>query len=98
MSQKMSEEELFLLAAAKVERRTFTINFVPYILINLILVVIWRVTGGGFPWFLFPLCIWGILLLVHYWSVFISKRPRRLSERRKKLIAIEVWKMKKKGY
>ncbi len=42
------------------KRRAFKRNLVKYVAVNAMLFVIWLVTGGGFPWFLFPLMGWGI--------------------------------------
>ena len=93
MPQNISEEELYRLAEARVKRRGFLFNFIPYIVVNLLLLIIWRVTGGGFPWFLFPLCLWGIIVLLHYLGAFVLKPRRQMSERRKKLVVMEVMKM-----
>ena len=95
MSQ-IPDEELYRLAEERVKRRGFLIHFVPYIIINLFLVVIWRVTSGGFPWFLFPLCLWGIVILLHYLGAFVLKPRKQMSERQKKLIMMEVMRMKRR--
>ncbi len=36
-----------------------------YALVNAGLVVIWLVTGRGYPWFIWPLFGWGIGVLAH---------------------------------
>lgn len=50
------------------------IHAVVYVLVNLLLVVIWLVSawvsGEWFPWFLFPLCGWGVGLGIHAWTVY----------------------------
>jgi len=93
MSQ-IPDEDLYRLAEERVKRRGFLFNFIPYVIINLLLVIIWRVTGGGFPWFLFPLCFWGIVVLLHYLGAFVLKPRKQMSERQKKLIMMEVIRMK----
>lgn len=41
------------------------IHAVVFVCIQLLLVVIWAVTGRGMPWFLFPLFGWGAGLAAH---------------------------------
>lgn len=37
-----------------------------YVIVNGGLVAIWAYAGGGFPWPLFPLFLWGLGLASHY--------------------------------
>jgi hypothetical protein len=37
-----------------------------FVAVQLMLVVVWALTGGGYLWFLFPLGGWGIGLAAHY--------------------------------
>jgi len=72
----MSEEELYSLARKRVEeKKGFYIHFAVYIMVNILLVIIWAVTGAGFPWFVFPLGGWGIGVLFHFLGVFVFSRP-----------------------
>ena len=51
MSTGMSEEELYRLASKRVEeKKGFYTHFAVYIGVNIMLVIIWSVTGAGFPW------------------------------------------------
>ena len=56
--------------------------------VNLLLFVVWLVTGAGFPWFVFPLFGWLIGLVAHGASVYVLRDPddevflRELSRRR----------------
>jgi len=43
----------------------FWVHATVFVAVNLMLFVIWLVTGAGFPWFLFPLLGWGIGMAVH---------------------------------
>ena len=47
------------------KRRTFYLHLSVYVAVNLMLIAIWALVGGGFPWFLFPLMGWGIGLVAH---------------------------------
>ena len=73
MTTGMSEEQIYELAKKRVEeKRGFFVHLTVYILVNIMLILIWRfAAGGGFPWFLFPLCGWGIGVLMHFLGVFV---------------------------
>ena len=76
MSTKMSEEEIYRLARKRVEeKKGFFVHLVFYILVNIGLVIIWAfASGGGFPWFLFPLGGWGIGLIFHFLGAFVFNK------------------------
>jgi hypothetical protein len=59
-------------------QRVFWVHAVLWLTVNLLLVVIWAVTGGGFPWFVFPLLGWLIGLAAHGGSVFLLRSPQDL--------------------
>lgn len=56
-------------------RRTVAVHAVLWAAVNLLLVVIWAVTGAGFPWFVFPLMGWFIGLAAHAATVFVRRSP-----------------------
>ena len=71
------------------KRRTFYVHLSVYLAVNLMLIGIWALAGGGFPWFLFPLMGWGIgvvahgataFLLAHPDDIVLQREQRRLSE------------------
>ena len=75
MSSSMSEEELYREARKRVEeKKGFFIHLAAYICVNIFLIIIWAVTGAGFPWFVFPLGGWGIGILFHFLGVFVFSR------------------------
>ncbi len=75
MSTRMSEEDLYRLASKNVEeKKGFFIHLAVYIIVNIMLLIIWAVTGAGFPWFVFPLGGWGIGILFHFLGVFVFSR------------------------
>jgi hypothetical protein len=56
----MDESELHKLAQKRVQmRRGFLIHLLLYVFVNAMLIVIWSVTGKGYPWFVWPLAVWG---------------------------------------
>ena len=73
MTTGMSEEQIYELAKKRVEeKRGFFVHLTVYILVNIMLVLIWRfAAGGGFPWFIFPLCGWGIGIIIHFLNTFV---------------------------
>jgi hypothetical protein len=72
MAGMMSEEEIYEEARKRVKaKREFFSHLAAYVAVNVLLIIIWAVTGAGFPWFLFPLCGWGIGLFFHYMNTFV---------------------------
>ena len=73
MATGMSEEEIYELAKKRVEeKRSFFTHLTVYVIVNIMLVLIWRfASGGGFPWFIFPLGGWGIGLIIHALNTFV---------------------------
>ena len=76
MTTGMSEEQIYEQAKKRVEeKRGFFVHLTVYILVNIMLVLIWRfANGGGFPWFIFPLGGWGIGIIIHFLNVFVFGR------------------------
>jgi hypothetical protein len=69
----MKDDELEERIRTRVKKiKEFYTHLVVYIVINLLLVGIWYITGANFPWFLFPLGAWGIGLFFHWYSVYIE--------------------------
>ena len=57
------------------KRRAFYLHLSIYIAVNLMLIGIWALVGGGFPWFLFVLMGWGIAIVAHGASAFLMAHP-----------------------
>lgn len=55
-------------------RRGFTANVVAYVVINLALIGVWAVSGGGYFWPAWVLLGWGVGIVFHAWDTFF-KRP-----------------------
>jgi hypothetical protein len=68
-----SEEELRRVARERAKRKAdFYVHLAVYLAVNAFLVVLWWATGGGFPWFVFPLFGWGIGIAAHFMEAFIG--------------------------
>ena len=75
MAKQMTEEEIYEEAKKIVkEKKSFLNHFGAWASINIILVVIWALSGRGHPWFLWPLGIWGVFVLFHFLRVFVFER------------------------
>lgn len=75
MVNQMSEEEVYEEAKKRVKaKKDFYNHLGAWVLVNIVLVVVWALTDhGGHPWFLYPLCIWGIFILSHFVQTFVIK-------------------------
>ena len=95
MSTGMSEEEIYRQARKRVEeKKGFFSHFAVYVAVNIMLVIIWAVTGAGFPWFVFPLGGWGIGILFHFLGVFVFSKETAWERR---AVEKEVEKLKEGG-
>ena len=63
-------------------RRIFWLHVSIYVMTNVFLIVIWALTGGGFPWFVFPIFGWGIGLVAHGMVAFLLSPPEEIVLRR----------------
>ena len=76
MPEQMSEERIYEEARLRVKaRKEFWGHFGAWAVVNVILIIIWALNGGGYPWFLWPLCIWGAFVLLNYLRVYVF-RPK----------------------
>jgi hypothetical protein len=57
------------------KRRAFMVHAAVYAAVNLMLIGVWALAGGGFPWFLFALMGWGIGLVAHAATAYLLANP-----------------------
>ena len=62
---------------ARSARDGFVIHLGVYVAVNVMLLVIWAVTGAGHPWFVYPLLGWGVGIAAHGLAVRVSASRRR---------------------
>ena len=76
MANQISEEKIYAEARLRVKaKKDFYGHFGAWAVVNIILIIIWALTDlGGHPWFLWPLGIWGVFVLLHFLRVFIFER------------------------
>lgn len=57
----MEGNDLERLARKRVQmKRGYVTHLTLYLFVNLMLILVWYVTGRGYPWFLWPLVGWGV--------------------------------------
>ena len=71
-------------------RMGFLVHLAMYIVANVGFIVIWSLTGRGYPWFMWPALGWGIGLLAHAIGMLLG--PGSDAERR--AIARELGRMR----
>lgn len=94
MNGEMSEKEIYEQAVKHVkEKKDFFIHLLTYIVVNTSIFLVWMISGGGYPWFIWPLFGWGIGLIFHFLSVWVFERQTNWERRE---IDREVQRLKKK--
>ncbi|MFC2066138.1 2TM domain-containing protein [Chloroflexota bacterium] len=75
MASQLSEDEVYEVAKKRIKaRKEFYSNLGAWVVVNIILVIVWALTTpGGYMWFLWPLCIWGVVVLGHFVQAFMFK-------------------------
>ena len=87
MAKQMSEEEIYEEARKRVKAKTgFYRHLAVYVVVNIMLVLLWAFAAGrGYPWFLWPLGIWGIFVVFNFLDAFVfsrkTERDRRAIEK-----------------
>jgi hypothetical protein len=72
-----NDEELLKIARKRVQARVgFISHLLLYAAVNAGLVVIWALSERGYPWFVWPLVIWGAAVLVHAVTLWIGPDSR----------------------
>ena len=59
-------------------RQWFWLHFAVFATTQVFLFVIWMLSGVDFPWFVFPLFGWGIILAAHAVYAFVIKTPEEI--------------------
>jgi fatty acid desaturase len=73
MPQPMSEDEIYEEARKRVKaKKEFWSNFSSWAAVNIVLIIVWALTNnGGYMWFLWPLSIWGVFVLLHFLRAYV---------------------------
>ncbi len=69
-------------AEKRVKQRTRVLEHIAtYVLVNGFLVVVWALTGAGYPWFLWVMAGWGLGLALNVASYFTGSKGDSARER-----------------
>ena len=72
MAKQLSEEQIYEEAKQRVKaKRDFWGNLIFYVVANIICFLVWVLGDRGYPWFLWVLGPWGVLVILHYLRVFV---------------------------
>ena len=52
--------------SARGQRKAFRIHATVFVAVQVLLLVVWAISGAGHPWFLYALGGWGVGLAAHY--------------------------------
>jgi len=75
MSDQMSEEKIYEEAKIRVKaKKDFYGHLTSWGIVNIVLIIVWALSSPGYPWFLWPLCIWGAFVLMHYLRTFVFEQ------------------------
>ena len=90
MPTEMSEQEIYKEAKNRVKaKKGFYSHLEAYFAVNIVLIIVWILSGDasrewigvgdwtGNKWFLWPLTIWGVFVVVHFLQVFVFKTSIR---------------------
>jgi hypothetical protein len=59
-------------------RQWFWLHFAVFATTQVFLFVIWLLTGHSYPWFVFPLFGWGIVVAAHAVYAFVVRDPEEI--------------------
>jgi hypothetical protein len=75
MPTEMSEQEIYEEAKKRVKKkRDFYKNLGAYVTVNIVLIIVWALSGRDSLWFLWPLCIWGAFVILNFIDTFLLHR------------------------
>ena len=76
VSGPLNEQQVYEEARQRIrDRRNFYTNLTAWAIVNIALIIVWLIYSlGGSPWFLWPLCIWGVFILYKFLRVFVINR------------------------
>jgi hypothetical protein len=81
MATTLTDEQVYEEAKKRVKaKKDFLYHLSAWVLVNIILLIIWATVGDRHEvWFVFPLGIWGVFVVLHGLNVFVFGRKSDLS-------------------
>ncbi len=94
MPTQPNKDEIIQRAQKRVDdKKAFYSHLAVYLMFNIVFVIIWAVTSpGGYVWFIWPMCGWGVAVGLHALGVFVFYKD---SKWEKKSLEREATKIKK---
>jgi uncharacterized membrane protein len=59
-------------------RQWFWLDFAVFVTVQVFLFVVWALSSASYPWFIFPLFGWGILIAAHAVYAFVVRDPEEI--------------------
>lgn len=59
-------------------RQWFWLHFAVYLTTQVFLVIIWALSDSTYPWYIYPIFGWGILIAAHAVHAFVVKTPEEI--------------------
>jgi len=56
-------------------RQWFWLHFAVFVTAQVFLVIVWALSSVNYPWYVFPLFGWGILIAAHAVFAFVVRHP-----------------------
>jgi hypothetical protein len=82
LPQPPTEDELRRKAEKAVKEKVGLYSHIgTYIVVNIFLVVIWLLSGHGYPWFLWVMAGWGLGLAMHIFGYYTGRRSDAMKNR-----------------
>ena len=82
MAVETAEDEIKARAEKRVRERIHLLQHIgAYVVINVFLVVVWALSGAGYPWFLWVIAGWGIGLVSNIIAYFSGARGTAARDR-----------------
>jgi hypothetical protein len=76
MEDTMDDQERRDAAIKRIkDKRDFKTHAVSYVVVNIFLIGVWAVSGGGYFWPGWVMAGWGIGLVLHGWQTYRGERP-----------------------
>ena len=59
-------------------RQWFWLHFAVFAMVQIFLLIVWWLSSSHYPWFIFPLFGWGIVIAAHAVYAFLVRDPEEI--------------------
>jgi phosphate/sulfate permease len=79
MTNLPTDDEVYQKARKRVDdKKSFYSHLAVFFVYNIAFVIIWAVTSpGGYVWFIWPLCGWGVAIILHAFGTFVFHKDSK---------------------